>query len=44
MGCSRKGVEPQIASHGMINLTAFLLLGLGMLLVFPPFGDFLQGK
>jgi hypothetical protein len=29
---------------GMVNLTAFLLLGLGMLLVFPPFGDFLQGK
>jgi hypothetical protein len=29
---------------GMINLSAFLLLGLGMLLVFPPFGDFLQGK
>lgn len=29
---------------GNINLTAFLLLGLGMLLVFPPIGDFLQGR
>lgn len=29
---------------GKINLVAFLFLGLGLLLSFPPFGDFLQGK
>lgn len=29
---------------GRINTIAFLLLGIGMLLSFPPFGDFLQGK
>ena len=29
---------------GKINAIAFLLLGLGLLLSFPPFGDFLQGK
>jgi hypothetical protein len=29
---------------GMINSIAFLLLGLGVLLTFPPFGDLLQGK
>jgi hypothetical protein len=27
-----------------INATAFLLLALGILLTFPPFADFLQGK
>jgi hypothetical protein len=27
-----------------INVIAFLLLGVGMLLSFPPLGDFLQGK
>ena len=29
---------------GRINALSFLLLGLGLLLTFPPFGDFLQGK
>ena len=29
---------------GKINAMSFLLLGLGLLLSFPPFGDFLQGK
>jgi hypothetical protein len=29
---------------GKINTIAFLLLGIGLLLTFPPFGDFLQGK
>jgi len=29
---------------GRINAFAFLLLGLGLLLSFPPFGDLLQGK
>jgi hypothetical protein len=29
---------------GKINTIAFLLLILGLLLSFPPFGDFLQGK
>ncbi len=29
---------------GKINLVSFLLLGAGLLLSFPPFGDFLQGK
>jgi hypothetical protein len=29
---------------GKINIIAFLLLGIGLLLSFPPFGDFLQGK
>ena len=27
-----------------VNATAFLLLALGILLTFPPFADFLQGK
>jgi hypothetical protein len=27
-----------------INLAAFVLLAVGFLLTFPPFGDFLQGK
>jgi hypothetical protein len=27
-----------------VNATAFLLLALGLLLTFPPFADFLQGK
>lgn len=27
-----------------VNTTAFLLLALGILLTFPPFADFLQGK
>jgi len=27
-----------------INIIAFLLLGIGLLLSFPPFDDFLQGK
>jgi hypothetical protein len=31
-------------SMGKINLVSFLLLGAGLLLSFPPFGDFLQGK
>jgi hypothetical protein len=29
---------------GKINTIAFLLLGIGLFLSFPPFGDFLQGK
>jgi hypothetical protein len=29
---------------GIINTVAFLLLGIGLFLSFPPFGDFLQGK
>jgi len=29
---------------GKINIIAFLLLGIGLLLSFPPFGDLLQGK
>lgn len=29
---------------GKINIIAFLLLAVGMLISFPPFGDFLQGK
>jgi hypothetical protein len=29
---------------GMINMIAYLLLGAGALLTFPPFGDLLQGK
>ncbi len=29
---------------GKINMIAFSLLGIGLLLSFPPFGDFLQGK
>lgn len=29
---------------GKINAAAFLLLGIGLLLSFPPFGDLLQGK
>jgi hypothetical protein len=29
---------------GKINAAAFLLLGLGLLLSFPPMADFLQGK
>ena len=29
---------------GKINASSFLLLGVGLLLSFPPFGDFLQGK
>ncbi len=29
---------------GRINPIAFLLLGIGLLLSFPPLGDFLQGK
>ena len=29
---------------GKVNATAFLLLALGILLTFPPFADFLQGK
>jgi hypothetical protein len=29
---------------GKINTVAFLLLGAGLLLSFPPFADFLQGK
>ena len=31
-------------SMGKINATAFLLLVVGLLLSFPPFADFLQGK
>jgi hypothetical protein len=31
-------------SMGKINTIAFLLLGMGFLLSFPPFGDLLQGK
>lgn len=31
-------------SMGKMNVIAFLLLGAGFLLNFPPFGDFLQGK
>ncbi|HZM04751.1 MAG TPA: hypothetical protein VFC44_17230 [Candidatus Saccharimonadales bacterium] len=31
-------------SMGRINIIAFLLLGVGLLLSFPPFGDLLQGK
>ena len=27
-----------------VNVVAFLLLALGILLTFPPFGDFVQGK
>lgn len=29
---------------GKINIIAFLLLGVGLLLSFPPIGDFLQGR
>jgi hypothetical protein len=29
---------------GKVNAAAFLLLALGILLTFPPFADFLQGK
>jgi hypothetical protein len=29
---------------GKINIIAFLFLGVGFLVSFPPFGDFLQGK
>jgi hypothetical protein len=29
---------------GVINIIAFLLLGMGVLLTFPPVGDLLQGK
>ena len=29
---------------GLINVTAILLLGMGALLTFPPFGDLLQGR
>lgn len=31
-------------SMGKINVVAFLFLGAGLLLSFPPIGDFLQGK
>ncbi len=30
--------------HRKVNATALLLLALGILLTFPPFADFLQGK
>ncbi len=36
---SRKSVP-----MGMINAIAILLLAMGLLLTFPPFGDLLQGK
>jgi len=29
---------------GIISVVAFMLLGMGVLLTFPPFGDLLQGK
>jgi hypothetical protein len=39
-----KALADRTVAIAKVNATAFLLLALGILLTFPPFADFLQGK